>query len=314
MIHDLKIAMRKFFYYSKFARPCYERLSAVKCCVLRVLPDEQYLKIKFYENTGEKLDLKNPRTFNMKMQWLKLHNRNPLYTQLADKYSVRSYVEKCIGKKGLNELYGVYSSFDEIDFESLPSQFVMKCTHDCGSVLICRDKKKFDFISARKKISRALKKNYYWEGREWPYKDIKPRIIIEKYLHDDGSDELKDYKVFCFHGIPQVIQVDFDRFRNHRRNLYDTQWNYLGYTTLYPTDPDYRIAKPVCLEKMLEDARKLSEGIPFVRVDFYVVNDVPLFGEMTFFHGGGMEPFKPKEWDYRLGKWLELSRSVRRSK
>lgn len=305
-IADLKTYIRNYCKKNKLFYNLYKGFSLFKTNVLRILPDDVFLRYKFRVNTGEKLNLKDPQTFNMKLQWLKLNDRNPLYTSLADKYAVRKYVENRAGGAVLNELYGVYSSTEEINTEKLPDKFVLKCTHDCGSIVICDDKKNFDKKSAVKFLNAAMKRNYFWNGREWPYKNIKPRIIAEKYLQDD-SGELMDYKVFCFSGIPRVIQVDYDRFTDHHRNLYDTDWNYLGYTNLYPTNPSHMIERPECLEELIAYARMLSENIPFVRVDFYIVNNKPIFGEMTFYHDGGMGPFKPKEWDIKLGNWIKLS-------
>lgn len=282
------------------------KLSAMD--LLHWMPDDMYLRLIWSKHSiGYALNLKEPRGFNEKIQWLKLHDRNPLYTTLVDKYAVKEYVSETIGEEYVIPLIGgPWENADKIDFDALPDQFVLKCNHDCGGMIICTDKSKLNINAARKMLNKCLKHNYYWNGREWPYKNVEPCVFAEKYMVDNSGYELKDYKVFCFWGVPKVIQVDFDRFVNHRRNLYDTEWNYLGYTTLFPTDPQYVVEKPQCLSKLLECAAKLSAGIPFVRVDFYVVGDNPLFGEMTFYHGGGHEPFFPKEWDFKLGEWLQL--------
>ena len=306
MIRQIKKIFRYFYHHSKAFNHIYTYMSRIKVDRLRSLSDEEFLCRKFKENTGEELDLENPVTFNMKSQWLKLYDRNPLYTKLVDKYAVRKYVEKKLGGGVLNDLYGVYHNTSEIKLDELPGSFVLKCTHDSGGVVICKDKASFNKKEAYNKLESSLKRNYFWVGREWPYKNVRPRIIAEKYMEDSSGEGLRDYKVFCFSGTPKVIQVDYDRFTNHQRNLYDPEWNYLPYTTLYQTDSDHVIEKPVCLEEMLDYSTQLSKGIPFVRVDWYVVDDKPIFGEMTFFHGGGMEPFYPKEWDYTLGSWLKL--------
>ncbi len=272
----------------------------------RLLSDKNFLKSKYWASTGKKLNLDNPESFNEKLQWLKLNNRRPEYTTMADKYAVREYVKKTIGEEYLIPLLGVWCRPKDIDFDLLPKQFVLKCNHDSGSVIICHDKCAFDRDAAIKSLNKFLEKNYYWQGREWPYKNITPVIIAEEYLVDESNVELKDYKVFNFNGIPKIIQVDFDRFGNHRRNLYSVNWKYLGYTSQYPTDPSVVIKQPMQLEKLLDCAKRLSSGIPFVRTDFYSVNEKIFFGEMTFYHGGGMERFYPEEWDLRLGSWIKL--------
>ena len=196
----------------------------------------------------------------------------------------------------------------EINFEKLPKKFVIKCTHDSGSTIVCKDKDKFDIKKAKKKINKALKFNYYYSGREWPYKNIKPRIIIEKYMVDESETELKDYKIFNFNGVSKIIQVDFGRFKEHKRNLYDTNWNYIKELSIqYPTDPNTIIKRPENLEKMIELAQRLSQGIPHIRTDFYSINGKIYFGELTFYHGSGYEKFNPETWNKKLGDWIDLS-------
>lgn len=281
-------------------------LKEIIILVTHILPDKLYVCIAYRVRVGKKLNLKNPQTFNEKLQWLKLYDRNPIYTTMVDKYEAKKYVAECIGEQYIIPTLGVWEQFDDIDFDALPKQFVLKCTHDSGGVVICRDREKLDIEAARKKIEKSLKRNYYWSGREWPYKNIKPRIIAEQYMEDGVTQELRDYKVFCFDGIPKVIQVDFGRFTNHERNLYSTQWEYLGFTSLYPTNPEVVIPKPESLDEMLDLAAKLSNGIPHIRVDMYVVNNKIYFGELTLYHGGGTEKYTPSEWDKRLGDWLVL--------
>ena len=272
------------------------------------MDDAAFLKLKFRIMMKKPLDLETPQTFNEKLQWLKLHDRRPLYTQLVDKYGVRSYIAETIGEAYLIPLVGgPWNSVDEIDFDALPEQFVLKCTHDSGGVVICPDKGRLSVRGTREKLHSSLRRNYFWSGREWPYRNVKPRIIAEKYMVDESGTELKDYKVFCFQGVPRTIQVDFDRFHNHRRNLYSPEWKNLGYTSCYPTDPSVEIPKPVCLDKMLALAAELSKGIPHLRTDFYVINSQIFFGELTLYHGSGLEIFDPPEWDRRLGDWIDLS-------
>ncbi len=274
--------------------------------MLNWMSDESYLKLLYWAKVEKKLNLDNPQTFNEKMQWMKLQDRNPERTNLVDKYEAKKYVAEKIGAQYIIPTYGVWDSFDEIDFDSLPSQFVLKCTHDCGGIVICLDKKNFDFKAARKKLNRHLKRNYYWEGREWPYKNVKPRIIAEKYMEDESGYELKDYKLHYFDGKPRIVEVDYNRFSNHMRNFYTPDWEYTGATTRYPTDPSHQIKRPEKLEEMLELGRKLSADFPYLRVDLYSIEDKIYFGELTFYHGSGFEKFSPESYDMEVGSWLKL--------
>ncbi|MBO4946162.1 MAG: glycosyl transferase, partial [Lachnospiraceae bacterium] len=247
--------------------------------------------------------------FNEKIQWLKLYDHNPIYPQLIDKYIVKKFVAEKIGEEYVIPNLGVWSSFDEIDFDKLPDQFVLKCTHDSGGVVIVKDKGSLDISEAKKKLEKSLQRNYYYSGREWGYKNIKPRIIGEMYLEDKEYMVPNDYKIFNFDGKARLIQVDFDRFVNHRRNLYDTDWNYIDASIQYPKDPNTVIKKPEQLNVMLELSEKLSAGFPHVRTDFYVVNDRIYFGEMTFWHGSGFEKFEPEQLGITMGEWLKLPRA-----
>lgn len=274
--------------------------------VFRLLPDRAFLKIQYRLMTGQKLNLKNPVLFNEKIQWLKLHDRQTSFPNLADKYEVRKYIAETIGEEYLIPLLGVWDTFDEISFDSLPNQFVLKCTHDSGGVIICHDRQSFDISKAGKFFAKRLTTNYYWLGREWVYNKIKPRIIAEKLMIDESNIELKDYKLFCFAGEPQMIQVDFGRFTKHERNLYSTEWKYQHLELYYPTNPQTEIPKPACLDKMIELAQKLSANKIHVRVDFYTIRDKVYFGELTFYHGSGYEKFDPPQWDRTFGDWMEL--------
>lgn len=269
-------------------------------------PDDKFLETKFWLRTGKKLDFKKPMTFNEKLQWLKLYDRNPEYTQLVDKLEVRKYIEKTIGKEYLIPLLGEWDKFEDIDFNLLPDQFVLKCTHDSGGLIVCENKGALNLKRAKKKINRSLKRNFYYHGREWPYKNVKPRIICEKFMVDESGIELKDYKIFCFLGEPKIIQVDYNRFEGHKRNLYDVDWNYVSSSIKHPTDPARLIEKPEKLEEMLQLARMLSKEYYHVRVDFYSIKDKIYFGEMTFYHGSGYEKFEPEEFGYKMGSWLQL--------
>lgn len=277
------------------------------CCLFcKILPDKLYIQMLFYVKTGNKPDLKNPMSFNEKINWLKLYDRNPLYTQLADKLGVRSYVKNVIGEKYLIPLLGIWDKIEDIDFEALPNQFVLKCTHDSGSVIICKNKKNFNKEEAIEKLKLAMKNNYFYYNREWAYKNIIPRIIAEQYMVDESGKELKDYKVFMINGEPEFIEVDFERFSNHKRNLYTLEWKLLDTKIEYPRDLDKNIAKPLNLEEMLECARKLTKNIPSVRVDFYSVGEKIYFGELTFYQDGGFVPFDSEEFEKKLGEKIIL--------
>jgi len=273
---------------------------------LNWIPDALYLKIIYRAETGKRLDLKHPKTYNEKLQWLKLYDRRPEYTMMVDKYEVRKYVAEKIGEEYLIPLIGVYDSVDEIPWEELPDKFVLKCTHGSGSNIICSNKRKLDIEEAKKKLRKWMKKNWYWFGREWVYNNINPRIVCEKFMVDESGEELKDYKIFCFNGEPKLIQVDFDRFKGHKRNIYDLDWDFVDLTIKYPRDPNRTIARPDKLDEMLNIARKMSAGIPHVRVDLYSIGDKIYFGELTFTHGSGYEPFYPESYNELFGSWLKL--------
>ena len=270
------------------------------------MPDEEYLKREYKARLGKDLNLETPKTFNEKIQWLKLHDRNPEYVKMVDKYEVKKYVAGVIGEQYIIPTLGVWDRFEDIEFDRLPEQFVLKCTHDSGGVVIVRDKKTFNKKEARKKIERSLRRNYYYPHREWPYKDVKPRILAEQYMVDESGRELKDYKAFCFDGEPKIIQVDYDRFVAHKRNLYTTDWDYIEAEIEFPTDPSHQIDRPQKLKEMLNLAKKLSGGASHVRVDFYSIEDRLYFGELTFHHGAGFEKFCPESFGFDMGSWIRL--------
>ena len=269
--------------------------------------DEEYLPAFYEFITGEKLDLHHPRTFNEKLQWLKVYNRRPEYTRMVDKYEAKHFIDERIGSGYTIPTIGVWDSFDEIDFDMLPEQFVLKCTHDSNSIVIVEDKENLDKEKAKRTLDRALKKNYFWYGREWSYKNVKPRIIAEAMLPERN---LNDYKFFCFDGTVKMIQVDLDRFINHKRNFYNREWKYESFMQGYPTAPEITVEKPKCLEEMIEIAEKLSVSIPHIRVDFYIIDDRPVVGELTFFHECGIKKFTPIEWDLTFGEWITLPKKT----
>ncbi|MGX5522828.1 ATP-grasp fold amidoligase family protein [Bacillus toyonensis] len=275
--------------------------------MLKSIPDEIYLKWIYRARMDKNLDIDNPITFNEKLQWLKLYDRNPLYTQLVDKYEVRKYISNIIGERYLIPLLGVYEKFSDIDFDKLPSQFVLKCTHDSGGLVVCKDKNTLDMESAERKINRSLKRNYYYLQREWPYKDVKPRIICEKYMLDESNEELKDYKFLCFNGKVQCSFVCLNRGKKEGLNVdfYDLNWNPMPFIRQYPNSGQ-KINKPKNYDQMIEFAELLSKDFPFVRVDFYEVNGNLYFGELTFYPGSGLEKFSPEKYDEIFGDWMKL--------
>lgn len=271
--------------------------------------DELYLKLLFGCFQGYRLDLKCPRTFNEKLQWLKLYNRKPEYTKMVDKYAVKEYVAEKIGEQYIISTLGVWDRVEDIDWDSLPQQFVLKTTHAGGGngVVLCRDKSTFDRNLAIAKLHKSMNTNPYYPLREWPYKNVKPRVIAEQYLVDESGVELKDYKFFCFNGEVRLFKVDFNRQNEHRANYYDTDWNLLPLGEVScPPNTSKVLQRPDNFESMLILASKLSQNIPFVRVDFYNVRGKVYFGEITFFPASGMAPFNSKDWDYMLGSWIEL--------
>ena len=270
--------------------------------------DKEFLE-KYFEHWMEyKIDFNNPSTFNEKIQWLKLYNHKPEYTRMVDKYEMRQFVEERIGSGYTVPLIGVWESFDDIDFDQLPKQFVLKCNHDSGSIVIVQDKDKFDIEDAKEKINRTLSTNYYWRAREWAYKNVKRKIIAEPYLYDAKQKELLDYRFFCFNGEVKAIIVDFDHTLNKigRRNFYNKYWEYMPLSLHYPTAPETIIEKPKCMEEMIEIAEKLSVSIPHIRIDFYIIDDRPIIGELTFYHAAGSQKFSPKKWDKIFGDWIDL--------
>ena len=299
-----------------------------------LLPDKTYIKLKFYSRMGRFPDLKNPKTFNEKLQWLKLYNRNPEYTCMVDKYEAKKYVADIIGEEYIIPTLGVWDKFDDIDFDKLPDQFVLKCTHDSGGLVICRDKSKLDKDAARKKIEKCLKTNYYWHGREWPYKNIKPRIIAEMYISDGISSEetiykstekifysdlqeehgLLDYKFMCFDGVVCALFLDIGvvgseegHAKEYYRNVYDRQGNLLP---VKETRENYPISVqlPTNLSEMVKIAEVLSRGVPHIRVDLYRLSNGEIkVGELTLFHGSGFSNvFIPPEWNLTFGNWIKL--------
>ena len=274
--------------------------------LLNFLDDKAYLKLMYKIHMGKSLNLDHPQTFNEKLQWLKIHDRNPLYTTLVDKYEVKKYVADKIGEQYIIPTLGVWNHFDDIDFDSLPDQFVLKCTHDSGGLVICRDKSKLNKRAAKEKLEKCLKRNYYWSGREWPYKNVKPRIIAEKYMEDSETSELSDYKFYSFQGVIKAMFIASGRQKGQTKaDYFDMKFKPLPFTWGYP-NANVLPKKPKNFDEMVKIARILTKDIPEARADFYEVNGKTYFGEITFFDGSGMERFHPESWDKTFGEWLKL--------
>lgn len=273
-----------------------------------VLPDKWYLYFRFKNRVGYWPHLNHPRTFNEKLQWLKLNDRHAEYTQMVDKIDAKKYVASIIGDKYIIPTLGVWNSVDEIEWDKLPNQFVIKVSSDSGGIVVCKDKQTLDIEKAKEKLTNGWGKNYYVHNKEYPYRDLTPRIIAEEYKEDESGYELRDYKIFCFNGEPKILFVASDRQKvgeDTKFDFFDLNWNHLPFTNGHPNSKEF-IAKPKNFEEMLEIAKKLSVGIPQVRIDLYNCNGQIYFGEITFFHWSGMTAFDPIEWDFKLGKMIKL--------
>jgi hypothetical protein len=274
-----------------------------------LIPDEQYVKIqsRIWKSGGG--NLSNPQSFNDKLNWMKINYHNPRFTSLVDKYAVKKEVERLIGKKYVVENYGVWDSFDSIPFEQLPEQFVLKATHNSSVTIICRDKSKFDYSFARKSLEKDLKTNYYLRYREWPYKDVPRRILADKLLDDNTGTELRDYKFWCFEGIPRFVYFTIKSDEIYE-NFYDMDFNPVDINHGFPRhEPEFE--KPECFEEMKQLAAKLSQGIPFVRIDFFYVSGQIYFAEYTFYDWGGTRAFKTEEMDLKLGEYIQLPEPIK---
>lgn len=266
------------------------------------------IEFTFRRRLKRNLSLKHPILYNDKLQWLKLYWRDNLAIICADKYEVRSFIEQNIGSQYLNDLYHIYHSVSEINIDELPNQFVLKGTHGSGFNIICTSKSNFDIKKEFSKIDLWLKLNYFYKGREWVYQSIKPRIIAEKYLSDKNGNPPMDYKIYCFNGIPRLVQVDIDRFGRHKQNFYDCEWNFRDVHIWCENDKDMIIDKPKNFDEMIKISKILSKPFPHVRVDLYNLDGHILFGELTFFHLNGYMPFIDTELELEMGEWLDLSR------
>lgn len=273
-----------------------------------VVSDEKFIIKEFKKNVGREVNLQNPVKYNDKLQWLKLNWRDPIATKCVDKYEVRELIEEKVGGDILNEIYEVYDGVDKVDINKLPNSFVLKGTHGSGYNIICEDKNKVNWKLEFKKMHRWMSNNFYWSSREWVYKDVKPRIIAEKFMRDFDGKPPMDYKIFCFHGEPKLIQVDIDRFGVHKQNFYDTEWNFRDIEIWCDNDKKVNIQKPIQFDRMLQISRELSKPFPHVRVDLYNMDDKIIFGELTFFHLTGMQKFRDEELELEMGSWLNLKK------
>lgn len=269
--------------------------------------DERFLRRMYQIRMGKELNLTDPKDYTEKLQWLKLYDRRPEYTTMVDKYLAKRYVAEKIGEEYVVPLYGVWNNAKDIDFEQLPDRFVLKVTHNSGGIVICKDKSMLDRKAVIGLLDSMLKENYFDRNREWPYKDIKPRIIAEAYLEDSRSAELRDYKFFTFNGVPKVLYIAQGRGKNTPTvaDFFDMDFNHLPFTI------DHDMAsippeKPECFEEMKRLATVLGEGVPQLRVDFYEADGKVYFGEMTFFHCSGMAQFHPESWNRTFGDWIVL--------
>lgn len=271
-----------------------------------LFPDKLFLKVKFRLTMGYWMDFNNPKTYNEKLQWLKLNDKHPEYTKMVDKVTAKDYVASIVGEKYIIPTLGVWNSVDEIDWEDLPNQFVVKSAGDSGGVVVCKDKSNLNIEAAIKKLKTLGGRDYTCASKEYPYKNVSHRYIAEEYMEDESGYELKDYKIFCFDGEAKFLFVATGRQQNDTRfDFYDTNFNHLPLTNGH-ANADVWPVKPDNFEEMLEVASKLSKGIPHVRVDLYNINGKIYFGELTFFHWSGMVPFEPIEWDYTFGEYLHL--------
>ena len=269
--------------------------------------DEKYLKLVYKLTFRRKLDLENPQAFTEKINWYKLNYRNPLMKKCVDKYEVRDYIAKIGGERYLNDCLGIWNNFDEIDFEKLPSKFVLKPTNGSGDVVICKDKSKFNILEAKKKLSQNKKRHFLSKTREWAYYDLPYRIMAERYIESTDGCQIKDYKIFCFNGEPKFLYVASDRDTDKLKfDFFDLDWNRIPVKNDHENNSNLK--KPKHLKEMLEVAKKLSKDFPEVRVDLYEEEGKIYFGELTFYHMGGFARFEPDEWDYKFGEYFDIKR------
>lgn len=277
---------------------------------LSFLPDKLYLRLFYFATTRKAIHFKNPKGYNEKLQWLKVNDRHWEYSRLVDKLALRDHIKEQLGADYLFPLLGYWKSFDEIDFEKLPNQFVLKCNHDSGSTKVITDKASLteeDIKALRKHFTKRVKKDFFFAGREYPYKGLERYIMAEAFMVDEKApgQSIEDYKFFCFNGEPKIMFVATDRSTDCKFDFFDMEFNHLDIYNIHP-NTDKIIQKPEKFEQMKEIAAKLSQGMRQVRIDLYELNGKIYFGEYTFFHGGGFQLFYPEEWENRLGDWIDI--------
>ena len=268
--------------------------------------DKLYLQIVYWLSMGKRLNLKAPKTFNEKLQWLKLYNREPKYTIMVDKVKAKEWVANIIGKEHIIPTLGVWNNPEDIDFSTLPNQFVLKCNHNSGlGMCICLNKNNLNIEKVKAKLQKGLQQNFYMTNREWPYKNVPRKILAEKFMQDSSNSPLTDYKFFCFNGEPYMMYVSHDNAEHTTTDFFDMDYNHLSLRMKDPNSTN----PPSCpkeFEEMKSYAKKLSKDIPHLRVDFYIINHTVYVGELTFFHNSGLTPMYPKEWEYKLGDLINI--------
>ena len=293
---------------SFLTKPYYRTRVLIKLGYYDSLSDEEFLKKVFPKYMGYPLDLENPKTFSEKLQWLKVNYREPIQTVMVDKYEAKNFIAQRVGEQYIIRTLAVWDSVEDIDFDALPNQFVLKCTHDSGGIVICKDKSSLDREAAKAKLRASLKRDYSKIAREWAYQNVPRRIIAEKYISELGNDDLLDYKMYSFHGEPKLTVVCSDRFSKTgtRMNFYDINWEPMGIHFGHYPPLSTEFPKPATYEEMKRLTAELSKDCPFLRVDFYEIKGRLYIGELTFFPGAGLEKFRPMTKDYELGEWLHL--------
>ena len=309
---QLKSMLRALSHKSSLFSRIYSHASELKNKWYATWSDEDYLKMLFKKKTGRELNLENPVGFCEKIQWLKLHNRKPQYTMMVDKVLAKEFVAGVIGSEYVIPTLNVWNNADEIDFNALPNEFVLKCNHNSGGgMCICTDKANLDIKWVRYDLARGLESDSYLPSREWPYKNVARKILAEKYMSEDGREQLVDYKFYCFNGTPKFLYVALANYRNGQKNaevsfrLFD--WALAPFYIRGHNPFPYAIEKPEKFDEMIQIAGELSKGIPFVRVDLYYIDGKIYFSEFTFSPGGGLNEFEPYEWEKEIGSWLDLS-------
>ena len=313
MIYNIKNKIRSMSHKRKVIKQVYLQANKIKIKVSYKISDKNFAKIKYKENTGKSLNLESPNTFNEKLWWLKLNNRDPLLTLCSDKVSVREYVKECGLENILNTFYGVYDDATKINFDNLPEKAFIKTSHGSGTNIIWDKSIDFDKEKFIKQFNYSLNQNYYWQSREWNYKNIKPRIIVEKVFENKENRPLIDYRFLCFDGVVKLIFVDIEtaaKDGSHspyaKRNIYDKKFNYLDIKVSRDSFDKSMIIKPKNFDEMIKCAEKLASPFPFCRVDLYNIDGKIYFGEITFYPGGANQIVEPEEWEVKLGQWIDL--------